>query len=341
MKLLIVTQVVDTDDPKLGFFHHWLEEFSQKFESIQVICLTEGRHALPSNVSVHSLGKEHGRQPRVITSLRFLKLAWKLRNSYDAVFVHMNPEYVLVAGYFWRISKKKVGLWYNHTVGSLWLRLAAPLVSSIFHTSSYAYPARYKKAVLMPAGVDTQIFKPLPVTRDRKTIYFQGRVSPAKNVHILLEAVRMLRTEGIQATVTIVGPEDADYGAKLRSDFKDLLENKIATFAGPKRNEETPALYSAHGVAVNLTDAGNFDKTVLEALACDTPVVVASPAFAELVPTSSILSKLDAGLLKEALARILALSDTEYVALSKQGRAKVEEKHSLAALADTLAGVYR
>jgi len=30
MKLLIITQKVDIDDDNLGFFHRWLEKFSEK-----------------------------------------------------------------------------------------------------------------------------------------------------------------------------------------------------------------------------------------------------------------------------------------------------------------------
>ena len=56
-RLLITTQAVDLDDPVLGFFHRWIEEFAKHCESISVICLKEGRHDLPDNVHVYSLGK--------------------------------------------------------------------------------------------------------------------------------------------------------------------------------------------------------------------------------------------------------------------------------------------
>ncbi len=50
MKLLIVTQAVDTGDPALGFFIHWVEEFAARVESVELTCLKEGgRDALPAN----------------------------------------------------------------------------------------------------------------------------------------------------------------------------------------------------------------------------------------------------------------------------------------------------
>ena len=60
MRLLICTQAIDKNDPILGFFHRWVIEFAKHFEHISVICLREGTHTLPENVSVYSLGKEGG-----------------------------------------------------------------------------------------------------------------------------------------------------------------------------------------------------------------------------------------------------------------------------------------
>jgi len=69
MKLLVVTQVVDTEDPVLGFFVRWVEELAKHVESVEVICLREGKHMLPVNVHVHSLGKEHEQSMRENTTI--------------------------------------------------------------------------------------------------------------------------------------------------------------------------------------------------------------------------------------------------------------------------------
>jgi len=58
MKLLIVTQTIDSNDPVLGFFVRWVEEFSKQCEEVTVICLQKGEYELPKNVRVFSLGKE-------------------------------------------------------------------------------------------------------------------------------------------------------------------------------------------------------------------------------------------------------------------------------------------
>lgn len=339
MKLLVVTQIVDRNDPVLGFMHHWLEVFATRFEHIHVICLKEGAHTLPKNVTVHSLGKEKGGN-RFLYAVRFIKLTYGLNKEYDAVFVHMNPEYIALAGDLWRMSGKRIGLWYNHQVGSVWLRLAQPFVQTVFHTSPYAFPARYKNAKQMPAGIDTELFSPKQVSRKAHSIYFQGRIAPAKRVHVLLSAVRLLHAQGIPATASLVGPEDASYGETLRTDFKDLIDAGAVVFLGPKRNEETPALYASHAVSVNLTADGNFDKTVLESAATETPVVVASRGFSGVVPDEWILEENTEEGLADKLKGIFALSEDARTKLGKTLRATVMEKHSLASLADTLAQSY-
>src|SRR3989344_7009072 len=75
MQLLIITQTVDKNDPILGFFHRWIEEFAKNFEKVTVICLEMCEHHLPKNVKVLSLGKEAGRS-KFQYLFRFYKYIW-------------------------------------------------------------------------------------------------------------------------------------------------------------------------------------------------------------------------------------------------------------------------
>ena len=159
MRLLIVTQAVDLNDPILGFFHSWIEELAKRCESVHVICLKEGRHNLPANVRIHSLGKESG-VSRLHYIWRFYKYIWVLRNEYDTVFVHMNQEYVLLGGKFWRLWRERIILWRNHKMGSIWTHIAGFFAHTVCYTSPSAYVASFKNAVHMPIGIDTDVFKP-------------------------------------------------------------------------------------------------------------------------------------------------------------------------------------
>ena len=58
MRLLVLTQIIDPKDSVLGIYHKLVASLAQKFEHIEVICLTLGKYDLPKNVTVQSLGKE-------------------------------------------------------------------------------------------------------------------------------------------------------------------------------------------------------------------------------------------------------------------------------------------
>jgi hypothetical protein len=158
MRLLVCTQAVDKDERALGFFHRWLEEMAHSFTRIEVVCLKEGRHSLPGNVQIHSLGKETGRS-RLKYVLHFYRYAWTLRHEYDAVFVHMNQEYVLMGGLFWRLLGKRIILWRNHKMGNRLTDIACRLADVVCYTSPEAFVARLPHAVRMPIGIDTTQFR--------------------------------------------------------------------------------------------------------------------------------------------------------------------------------------
>jgi len=332
MKLLVITQVMDTKHPVLGFFHRWIIELAKHVEQIHVIALQVGEYNLPENVSVVSLGKEEG-VSKFVRIKKFYSQVFSLRKEYDHVFVHMNPEYIVLAGFLWKLWEKKVGLWYNHTVGSFALRVSAPFVDMHMHTSPYAYPSRYSDAVKMPAGINTDVFKDLDdVSKKPNSIYFQGRVALAKRVHILLEAFDILRKEGKSVSLTIVGPEEEGYVKPLKEKYKKYVEENTLSFMGPVPHAQTPVFFNEHSVSVNLTDDGNYDKTVLESLACGTPVIVSSKAFKDIVPSKWTLDKIDSSDLSEKIKLVLEEKDVV--------KESIKEKHSIAVWAEELSKMY-
>ena len=313
MKLLIVTQAVDTEDPVLGFFVRWIEEFAKHSEHIEVICLKEGRHALPGNVRVHSLGKEHGAVSRMTYAFRFLLLVWKLRHEYDAVFVHMNQEYILIAGLFWKLFKKRTYLWRNHYAGS-WLTDAAALFcAKVFCTSQHSYTAKYKKTVLMPVGVDTERFSlDGRIARKPKTILFLARMAPSKRPEMVIDALAMLARDGVSFSATFVGsplPQDEAYLEHLKERARPLSVAGRITFLPGVPNDQTPDLYRAHEVFVNASPSGMLDKTLFEAAACGALVLASSDDFREMAGDRFAFETPEG--LSNALTKILAVSDAE------------------------------
>lgn len=340
MKLLIVTQAVDADDPILGFFCRWIEEFATRVERVEVICLREGKHALPANVRVHSLGKERGRPVlgAAAYALRFIALAWRLRRDYDAVFVHMNQEYVLIAGWLWKIMGRHVYLWRNHYAGSWLTDIAAAFCTKIFCTSKYSYTARYAKVALMPVGVDTSRFAhDSRVTRVPHSILFLARIAPAKRPEILLGALAMLNGRGVRFTATFVGsplPEHESYYADLIAQADTLGLRTMVSFKTGVPNSETPKLYQSHEIFVNTSPSGMLDKTLFEAGACGAIPLAMSDDWATVAGTD--LSFAGETELSERLERFICADVVAKKARIKKIQNNAVEQNALSVLADRL-----
>src|SRR6266481_8386495 len=265
MKLLILTQVVDTNDSVLGFFHRWIEEFSKHADSITVICLKEGEHHLPPNVRVFSLGKEKGRVSRLQYAVRFWRLIWREHRNYDVVFVHMNVEYVMLGGPLWRLWGKKVGLWYLHKSVSLRLRVAVFFANHVFTGTKQSLRLETPKLHIMGQGIDVETFSSIAKQMPEVfTVLFVGRLSPIKGVETLIEAASILRKKGMLLRVEIIGGADTLDQVTYLQKLQNLVakENlwEIVSFVGPVKNELLPTRLARASVFVNTSRTGSLDK---------------------------------------------------------------------------------
>lgn len=337
MRLLFITQSVDERDTVLGFVCGWLREFANEFSDISVVCLRKGVFSLPENVKVFSINNTKccGLQTLGVVgkALIFLRFVWRTRNDYDAVFVHMNQEYILLAGVLWKILGKKVALWYNHTSGNFLTRTAMMLADVVFHTSPYAFTAGTKKSVRMPAGIDVERFSQVAgVVRAPKSILYLGRIAPVKGVKTLIEASLILQQRGVDFSITICGdalPRDSEYEKILRQLAEPLVVSGKCRFIAGVPNSEAPSVFSIHKIFVNLTPAGNYDKTVLEAAACGTIPIVSSPAFRDAFPTELFFEEKNPQSLADKIEKIFTLREDEQLEISNRLRKYVEEKHNL------------
>lgn len=339
MRLLICTQKVDRPDSTLGFFHNWIEELSRHVESIEVICLEEGVHNLPANVRVHSLGKETGRKPRLVYILRFYRLIISLRGRYDTVFVHMNQEYVLLGGPFWKLWGKHVYMWYNHYYGTFLTDFAAWWCNKVFCTSKFSHTAKYKKTRLMPVGIDIESSRmDVAVPRTPHSVLFLARLDPSKRPELFLDALGILEKRGINFSATVAGgPADplSSYPAELKARAEKLGIVARVAFVGAVSNTETFRQYRSHDIFVNCSKSGMFDKTIFKAVACGCLVLTASLDFAQMVPEIFSYEYNNDKELADKLEHLLSVSPQDRVRLSAE-LSGVLKKNSLDALVEKL-----
>jgi glycosyltransferase involved in cell wall biosynthesis len=326
MKLLFITQVVDEKHDVLGAYHAWISKLAERFERLEVICLYEGVHHLPKNVVVRSLGKErvHVRGPftTLIYILRFYRLLWKVQGRYDLVFVHMNQEYILLAGWWWELWGKPIYLWRNHYAGSFLTDLAVVFCKKVFCTSRFSYTARYRKTVFVPVGVDTERFVPdSQIQRTGRSVLFLARMAPAKEPHMLLEALHELNRRDVEFTATLVGsplPEHESYYCSLKQRCEAYGLGTRVTFIPGVPNSETPKLYQSHAVFVNCSPSGMLDKTIFEAAACECVVLARSKDYADLAgpeftfsTNAELAERLEDVLAREGDTRMRSLAESQ------------------------------
>jgi glycosyltransferase involved in cell wall biosynthesis len=349
MKLLILTQKVDSEDDVLGFMHHWIEELAKRCQTIVVICLWQGRHNLPANVKVLSLGKEKERS-KIKHLFRFYRYIWQEKKCYEIVFVHMNKEYVVLGGLWWRLLNKKIVLWYNHRQGNLWSLIAGWFAHKIFYTSSFSFFARsgFKKAQIMPAGIDTEIFKRQEmVVVPANSVFSLGRISPIKNIETLIETANFLDKKNLNFILNIggeAGEKDKEYFARIKKLARELeIKGKI-NFLGKIPHNRSPAFYNQNEFFINLTNAGSLDKTALEAMACERLVLVSNAAFSDIFPDDLkgrlIFQEKNSFDLSEKLSWLAGLNQVEREVIGRRLRAVVIEKHSLEQLVARLIEIF-
>lgn len=327
MKLLIITQKVDKNDGVLGFFYDWILEMQKKFQKVTVICLEKGEADLPG-VEIFSLGKEGNLKflRRIKYVFNFYKLIFRKRKNYEAVFVHMNQEYILLGGLFWRVWGKKIFLWRNHPQGNFLTKTAVFLSNKVFYTSPFSYTARFKKAKRMPVGV--KINEKINYKTYKKgeilKILCLGRIAPVKNIEIAIEAAKVLKERGVSFKLDIVGnvlERDKKYDEDLRTEVKEMGLLKEVSFYKGVNHEEALKIFSEYDVLINVTDKGSMDKTIFEAGAAGVIVVSSNEALTEIYP-----KEWKKGFKVEATGEGVAEGILNFINLDEEKRGEIRER---------------
>lgn len=340
MRLLIITQAIDIEDPVLGFFCRWVEEFAKHTERIEIICLKEGKHDLPENVRVHSLGKECGAASRAAYASRFLTLAWRLRHDYDAVFVHMNPEYFVLAGVLWRLWGKRTALWYTHKNVSLWLRIAAVFAGHILTASAESFRLRADKLVVMGHGIDTKRRVPMHVPAAGVVrLMTSGRISPTKRLDVIIHAFLHLKKRGVPVALSIFGAPTSSEGEGYKKALGALLveegESPDSIFLGSVPHAHMPERRAAMDYFLHASETGSLDKTVLDASMSGVIPLSSSEAYGELFAGFEqylFYPVGDSAALADRIVALEELSQQERDHIKKTLKDRVSKEHSLESL---------
>lgn len=325
MKLLICTQTVDSTDPHLGFFHSWIEEFAKHCEEVSVVCLNEGECHLPSNVKIYALGKGN----KITRAIRFWRYMYALRTRYDAIFVHMNPEYLLLGGPYWRMTGRKVVLWYAHKSITIKLRVGTWFTTAICSVTKKSFPIGTTKLHPVGHGIDTNIFTPVhrAVQTEALQLVTVSRIAESKHLLEMLDVIDVLKKRNIDVHLTIAGEagteEERAYKQRLLNEIESRELSSHAQMIGGIPHSVVPQLLAQHETFLNFSTTGNMDKAGFEPLVMGMPLISTNMAFKELLSPYGLY--VEAGNPEAIADAILRARTLDTAALMEE----VRQRHSL------------
>ncbi len=348
--LLIITQKVDINDDLLGFMHGWIIEFAKHCEKVTVICLGKGEYHLPDNVKVLSLGKENYKLLncciiKLLYCVNFYKYIWQERKNYDSVFVHMNKEYVWLGSLLWKPMEKKIIFWYAHYKTELPAKIALLLSDKIVTSVPLACKYKSKKLSVIGQGINIEYFRNLKYEKKESKInlLYLGRISRVKNLKTLIRALAIVKEKNNNVFLNIVGgvdPDDKEYFSEVKTLVDKLNLSDHLKFWGKAGNREVLDFYNKNDIYINLTKTGSFDKTTLEAMACEKPVIVSNQVFKNIFPTAwqsiLIFKEENAEDLAEKIINIINLPEDKKNEVRKLSRSIIIENHSVNQLVEKI-----
>jgi len=356
MNFLIITRKVDNSDARAGFVYNWIKKFGQRVDKLIVICQERRDISGLENIKIYSLGKENQLKcshffNRLIYTFRFYKYIWKLRNEYDAVFVHMHWIYILLGGVFWKLLSKKIGFWYAHIKTSFWAKLASYFVDYIFSPSEHSFKFAQNKLRQTGHGIDTDIFKPLDIKEkeNKWQLISVGRISLVKEYEILIEAINIVVNKyGFDNfKIKIIGEpanqEDFDYLKKLKEKITKYSLEKYFDWIGDVPNKNVYRFYQKGDMFVNQQPGGGFGKAVLEAMACGLICILSTPVFNQVLgeyQKDTIFNPRDSNDMAEKINKVFNWNQEQADDYKKLVRNYVKNNHNLDNLIDKIVSVY-
>jgi glycosyltransferase involved in cell wall biosynthesis len=265
MKLLFITQKIHENDDDLAFVTLWIRQFIKQGFDVKVICLQKGD--FKGDFPIYSLRKERG-YGKIRRTLRFLKFIFSL--DYDRVFVHMNPEYFSLGGWYWFLRRIPTYLWYTHYTMHIHLRLAGFFTKRMFAATPQSLPQynNSSKKVVTGHGIDVDFwlntYDPQKYEHKKETeLLTVHRICRSKRLEITIKALKRLPSE---YTLTVYGRDvEKDYYQEMQDLVKTEGLSERVQFMGPVPMHQLRDVYGRYRLMVNMAYE-TIDKTMLEAM---------------------------------------------------------------------------
>ena len=219
--------------------------------------------------------------------------AGMLKDAWDVPIVHMFHTLGAMKNRIARNAEEREGQYRVDGEKQVLARADRLIVATPAERSQlqFLYQTDVRKMTIIPPGVDTSRFYPIPKDEARAYIgvkpddcmaLFVGRIEPLKGIDTLMKAVAILGMHDAKNPfyVAIIGgdpdaaPEEmTEEMARLQTMCDELCLGQMALFLGKRAQDTLPYYYSAAEVLVMPSHYESFGMVALEAMACGTPVI--------------------------------------------------------------------
>lgn len=204
---------------------------------------------------------------------------------------------------------------------------------------------------VVPNGLDWAQYATLPAQGGLRTrwglgeaplVLFLGRLHFKKGLDLLIPAFDALRQRVPGVQLVIAGPENDDYGQRVRGWVRERGLDAAVHFVGSLHGADVLQAYVDADVFALPSYTENFGMTVIEALACSLPVVISDQVniHAEVSGAGAgLVTRCDAGEVAQALESLLVDADRRRV-MGEAGRQLVKARFTWPAIVDALTAEY-
>lgn len=204
---------------------------------------------------------------------------------------------------------------------------------------------------VVPNGLDWAQYATLPARGGLRArwglgeaplVLFLGRLHFKKGLDLLIPAFDALRRRVPGVQLVIAGPENDDYGQRVRGWVRERGLDAAVHFVGPLHGADVLQAYVDADVFALPSYTENFGMTVIEALASSVPVVISDQVniHAEVSGAGAgLVTRCEAGEVAQALETLLVDADRRR-AMGEAGRQMVKARFTWPAIVDALTAEY-
>ncbi|MFW6352005.1 MAG: glycosyltransferase, partial [Bacteroidota bacterium] len=207
-----------------------------------------------------------------------------------------------------------------------------------------------KRIEVCPYSIETEIFKAIDSSalkkelgiRPSQKVFLFGAVNSMhdtrKGAHLLVEALEKLEGR--------VDPDELvfmDFGAK-ESPALEKVPFRVINLGFVREKEELAKYYAASTAFILPSLEDNLPNTVLESLACETPVVAFDiGGISDMIDHEQngfLVDRIDTSLLADALENMVKMPDEQYRNMKEKSRRKIEEHFTREVVGERLAELF-